>query len=750
MSVDPTPSTSEMAASTFSYAQAAKGQQGSTAQAPETTQPSKAESSTSAAPTEKSIDTQASTAETSQAASTTEVRPSVTEKQDAESMSGADNDSRTGSVQEKRTESKRDEETSRLDRPWRRNDKSTRSSSAATRSVDEQDSRRRKGKKGKNTDKQSSDNANADEPKPEPEAPKIELADAAPPPVNIWQQRREAQAAKTNPEPIANGPSNTASTSPNPTATTAASASASAAPMNGVQSTTKSGDRPERNASRGNRMAAREAKAEVPPPTNDAVSWPTPETAVQEEKKPAEKPAEKAAQDEGASKPRQKKEWQAYDFVPTVTFETQLPQMRSSKPRGGAKGASSTRTPAGAQGEKNTTSLPPKSTEARERVPRETPNGAPANAPTSSASKRASMDVANARNEQRRPTQNHGAEKARDPVVNHQTEQQPREGRSERGRGGFRGRGGHHAANPHGHQQMMGGPYPPNGSMPQRAQGLHSPPPRGGHGQWGAPAPQRGGRGARNGGYNSHRASLPNGGGPRLPHLQTQTGQYDPYQMQGPMTAVPYQQPYWDNSGIIGLIRQQIEYYFSIENLCKDVYLRAHMDSQGFVPLMFVCGFSRMRQMQPNMDHVRMVCAESDVVDFVVAEDDVERLRRRDGWENWVYPMEKRDQGAQNEGPSRIVYKSRAYHYAQFSDAMAPYGVNSPPPYAGQVPFPDPHQSMGGMVNGHAVQTQLSADVPDFSPSQSVGDSSQLTNGHDAVPSVNGVNGDHAQAATQS
>lgn len=417
MSVDPTPSTSEMAAaSTFSYAQAAKGQQGSNPQTPDTVSTSKAESSTSAAPTEKSVETTASTAETSQAASATDARPSVPEKQEAESVSGIDTESRTGSVQEKRTESKRDDETSRLDRPWRRNDKSTRSSSAATRSVDEQDSRRpRKGKKGRNADKQAGDNASAEAQKPEPEAPKIELADAAIPTVNIWQQRKEAQVAKAKPEPLANGQSD-----PNSSQSQTALATTNTAPMNGAKSTSKASDKPERNASRGYRVAAREAKSEAPPPANDAISWPTPETAVQEEKKPAEKPAEKPTQEDGATKPRHKKEWQTYDFVPTVSFETQLPQMRSSKPRGGAKGANGARTASGApSGEKSATLTPPKSTETRERASREAPNGAPRNNSLPPNSKRASMDVANARSEQRRTAQNNGAEKARDSASSH-------------------------------------------------------------------------------------------------------------------------------------------------------------------------------------------------------------------------------------------------------------------------------------------------------------------------------------------
>ncbi|ONM29932.1 La-related protein 1C [Zea mays] len=36
---------------------------------------------------------------------------------------------------------------------------------------------------------------------------------------------------------------------------------------------------------------------------------------------------------------------------------------------------------------------------------------------------------------------------------------------------------------------------------------------------------------------------------------------------------------------------EQIEYYFSDDNLCKDLYLRQHMDGQGWVPLPLIAGF---------------------------------------------------------------------------------------------------------------------------------------------------------------
>ena len=271
------------------------------------------------------------------------------------------------------------------------------------------------------------------------------------------------------------------------------------------------------------------------------------------------------------------------------------------------------------------------------------------------------------------------------------------------------------------------------------------------------PPPQRGGRGGRNGAPAFHRMSLPNSAS-RPPPVQTQFAPYE-YPMAS-MSAVPFQQnPYWDNM-VVPMLRSQIEYYFSIENLCKDMYLRARMDSQGFVPLMFIAAFKRMRELSPDTSLIRNVCEESNEIDYIIGEDDCERLRRRHGWVNFVLPMEDRDELARNHGPMHLTWKSRSYSYGPQYNGISPspYGVTSPhgyPPFAGQPSLADGNQSgqgIDGAVNGHGAASQLSADVPDFSPSRPTGEgqSLPLTNGHESSAAVNGLpNGDHAQEAGQ-
>lgn len=335
------------------------------------------------------------------------------------------------------------------------------------------------------------------------------------------------------------------------------------------------------------------------------------------------------------------------------------------------------------------------------------------------------------------------------------------EGRSERGRGGYRGRGAHHVNAQAQHQHSaQGAGFNGQGAAGSRGQGHYSPPLRqGAHGNMFVPANQRG-RGGRNGSGNYHRMSLPNGTSRMPAAVQTQFAPYD-YSMAVP--AMPYQpqQPYWDNV-VLTMLRSQIEYYFSIENLCKDMFLRSRMDSQGFVPLHFIAAFKRMRDLSGDMTLIRAVCEESIEVDFVVGEDDCERLRRRQDWQKFVLPMQDRDELARNDGPAHVTFKNRDYGYVNGQFNGVPpmaypshgYPMNPNDPLFQQyAEIPQAGHGVNGVANSNGT-SQLSAEVPDFSPTGSLpvpglGASTELANGHVEAPLTNGVHAEEAQA-TQS
>ncbi|KAM3502867.1 hypothetical protein MY10362_004565 [Beauveria mimosiformis] len=710
-------------ASTFSYAQAAKGQN-STPESPQSTSQATDSLSTVPAFATTPLD-DASVAESSKQDSIA----TSADKHEAASTVGSESYI-SESVISRRTDKRKEEELSRLERPWRRTD---RDGQPSTQSHDDADSKRRKGKK-KGADKPT-----------EEEEPKVELTEAPVPSVNIWQQRREAAAAAKVVKPD-DANSTTALEDVKPLSRVTDFAGA----VNGHKSNRKvDTPRPER-ASRGVRVAdkeARESKGELPPPVEDAMLWPTPETAVQEDKDSKKKndaKAEPKEPQEDVGKPRSKEKWVTYDYVPTVNFETQLPQMRNTKLRGGARSINGSRPNAtGQAGDKTTSAIPAAKINDRRQS---TANVAP-RAGSQPPGKRASVDVATLR-EQRKVSGSAASEKAKDatPASAQEQTQPPREradGRADRGRGGYRGRGGHHTNSHSQHQHITS--FIGNGPAGSRPQGPYSPPPRGGHGQMFIPPSQRG-RGGRSNAANFHRMSLPNG---RLPAVQTQFSSYE-YSM-APISAVPFQpQPYWDNM-MVPVLKNQIEYYFSIENLCKDMYLRQRMDSQGFVPLHFIAAFKRVRELSADIGMLRVVCEMSLDVDLVVGEDEIERVRRRDGWESFVLPLEDRDDLARNHGPVKLSFKNRAPHTMppQFNGVQVPYGVPSPPAFIPQEQFQQfDHHAMNGVngVNGHSQKgSQLSAAVPDFAPSGAVQNFAAKANG-----AVNGMyekqNGVHAGA----
>lgn len=49
-------------------------------------------------------------------------------------------------------------------------------------------------------------------------------------------------------------------------------------------------------------------------------------------------------------------------------------------------------------------------------------------------------------------------------------------------------------------------------------------------------------------------------------------------------------------------IKRQIEYYFSIENLERDFFLRRKMDEQGFLPISLIAGFHRVQALTTNLN----------------------------------------------------------------------------------------------------------------------------------------------------
>eukprot|EP00931_Biecheleriopsis_adriatica_P036484 TRINITY_DN21013_c0_g1_i1.p1 TRINITY_DN21013_c0_g1~~TRINITY_DN21013_c0_g1_i1.p1 ORF type:complete len:671 (-),score=141.82 TRINITY_DN21013_c0_g1_i1:60-2072(-) len=87
-------------------------------------------------------------------------------------------------------------------------------------------------------------------------------------------------------------------------------------------------------------------------------------------------------------------------------------------------------------------------------------------------------------------------------------------------------------------------------------------------------------------------------------------------------------------------LRYQIEYYFSEENLSRDFYLRRQMSSDGYVPLIVVGGFKRVRSMVPMsiggeqiISLLGQALSSSQAVEL---DSTWTKVRRKNGWQRFI------------------------------------------------------------------------------------------------------------------
>ncbi|XP_022751498.1 la-related protein 1C-like isoform X2 [Durio zibethinus] len=80
-------------------------------------------------------------------------------------------------------------------------------------------------------------------------------------------------------------------------------------------------------------------------------------------------------------------------------------------------------------------------------------------------------------------------------------------------------------------------------------------------------------------------------------------------------------------------IVNQIDYYFSDENLITDTYLRKNMDDQGWVPIKLIAGFKMVSLLTDNIQLILDALQSS-----VVVEVQGDKVRKRNNWRRWIMP----------------------------------------------------------------------------------------------------------------
>lgn len=183
------------------------------------------------------------------------------------------------------------------------------------------------------------------------------LQEAPIPQVNIWKQRAEANAAKAkvNPAPPAVKPAASAAKPPAQTATNKSGDSKPSAAKKGKDGSVEendggkaingrsrdedqSGRKAQNDASRA-RRGPQNVGAQQPPPVKDQESWPTPDDVQGEDRRKAQEKTEKPDKERPVPASKGKNEWVSLPYTPTVVFNTPMPNTGARRGgRGGGRG----------------------------------------------------------------------------------------------------------------------------------------------------------------------------------------------------------------------------------------------------------------------------------------------------------------------------------------------------------------------------------------------------------------------------
>ncbi|XP_050441321.1 la-related protein 1B isoform X2 [Adelges cooleyi] len=177
---------------------------------------------------------------------------------------------------------------------------------------------------------------------------------------------------------------------------------------------------------------------------------------------------------------------------------------------------------------------------------------------------------------------------------------------------------------------------------------------------------------------------------------------------------VNYNQPYCElvpfmtypvinEQTVINLLKQQISYYFSTDNLCKDTFFRFHMDDDGFVPVTFIASFKRVRELSQDVSLVLKA-----MIDMEELEIKGHMVRSRNDPTKW--PLK--------EIPQQFLFKNNlSAQHPLFAHPMGPPSIVpliSPDLMVKNLPAPPPIPSVH--VVPDPLTMNLNPDVPEFIP----------------------------------
>ncbi|EFX64864.1 hypothetical protein DAPPUDRAFT_304229 [Daphnia pulex] len=129
-------------------------------------------------------------------------------------------------------------------------------------------------------------------------------------------------------------------------------------------------------------------------------------------------------------------------------------------------------------------------------------------------------------------------------------------------------------------------------------------------------------------------------GGVGLGHVPTNVALLVPAALQ------PHSKAVGDASVVKDLVRKQVEYYFSEENLQRDFFLRRKMDTEGYLPISLIASFHRVQALTQDVSLVIQALQQSTVLKIK----DLVKVRTINDPEKWpILPETVKNEEPQQE-----------------------------------------------------------------------------------------------------
>jgi hypothetical protein len=86
-----------------------------------------------------------------------------------------------------------------------------------------------------------------------------------------------------------------------------------------------------------------------------------------------------------------------------------------------------------------------------------------------------------------------------------------------------------------------------------------------------------------------------------------------------------------DEASLKAAIKSQVEYYFSVDNLVRDTFLRSKMNGEGWINLQVIANFKRLMSLTTDINLIKEAISESTEVEL-----DGMLVRKRTGWDKFL------------------------------------------------------------------------------------------------------------------